>query len=877
MLASHSHSHGDTSPHRSSVRLRSIALVVVVAALLVATHGTTFAAGAAATTPLQLGAAGCVESFDGLAAGSSAATLPPGAAFDEGTGASARNDGLYTAGDGSSNTGDVYSLGATAAPDRAFGSLLSATLTPTLGVLVRNNTGATITSLGISYALEQWRQGGTGRFDRLNFAYSTSATSVIGGAYTTLTALDGIAPQGGATTGALNGNLPANRVQVSGTISGLALAPNSTILLVWNDFNAAGSDDSLGVDDLSITPNGAAAPTAACSAGGGGGPALTLIHDIQGTGATSPLNGQTKTVEGIVVGLDDLMGSSFGTGNTVNTFPTDRGFFLEEEVADWDADAATSEGIFIGLPSSSTALPAIGDKVSLTGTIKDGQSPPTFGQTRIEVSSYTVVSPANPLPPAITIDLALANAQSISADSNPTRSYYETLEGMRVTLASGVAHSGGTNKFGELFLVPGTATGTLLRTDPVQPGLIGTAIDAGAGNPLNPKAPPTRSATYIEADKNDTVTGLTGPLAYSFGNYKVTNQVGQMPSVVKTGVTYPFALTPAGPSQRRIVSFNLENFFPVGGALDGEIITQAEFDLKRDQAADAIGRLLGAPDVVAVMEIGDNQHLGQTGSTTSLGTLQSLASRLGTFGYGAYTAYMLEGNDNRGIDVGFLVKNTVSVIGTADQRAGLTAAGSCSDVSGRLFDRPPLFLQVDLGPTIGQPYIVANHFSSKAAPDSCRIAQATWVRDQVKTLELAGNQVIVLGDLNAFENEGALTTLQDGQTSLTNLWGTVPHDSAYSFQFNGVLQTLDHLLITAGVQANVQGFTYAHLDNDFYQRLTQPDGHQVSDHDPPVLTLGSTPPIDIPEAPEPWMMSVMALAVLGAGLKFGAHRQSARR
>jgi len=597
-----------------------------------------------------------------------------------------------------------------------------------------------MTSLTVGYTLEQWRQGGTNRFDGMTFSYSTSTAALTGGTYTALVALNSNAANGGAVGGvALNGNLAANRTTLSATIIGLSVAPSSSILLRWSDTDAAGADDALAIDDLSLVANGGAAPSAACSTGGGGGPTLTAIHSIQGPGATSPVVGQTLAISGIVVGRDDLVGSSFGSGNTINLFPTDRGFFVEEEAADQDADATTSEGIFVGLTSSATPLPALGDLVQVTGIVRDGQSPPSFGQTRMETSSYSIVSSGNTLPGAVTLDPALAAAQTIGAETNPTRSYYETFEGMRVVLQSGVAQSGGTNKFGELFLVPGTATGTLLRTDAVVRGLIGTAADAGAGNPSNPYDPPAPSTSTVNADHNDTVTGLVGPLAYTFGNYKVVTQVGALATVTDSGVAYPYDRLPvATPGQIRIASFNLENVFPAGGALDGHIVTQAEFETKRGRAADAIGRLLHAPDIIGVMEIGDNQHLGQSGATTSLGTLQSVAIRLGELGHGTYTAYALEGNDNRGIDVGFLVKSTVTVLSGADQRGGLTAAGSCSDVSGRLFDRPPLFIEVDLGAAGGPTWLAANHFSSKSAPDTCRVAQATWLRNEVDELETAG-------------------------------------------------------------------------------------------------------------------------------------------
>jgi predicted extracellular nuclease len=846
-----------------------------LAAVLPFASGTAGAVIVQSAQPLALTAAGCVESFDGLANGSTAASLPNGAVFDE-TGTSSLVNSAYGATDGTSNSGDVYSLGATGSTERAFGSLLSSSLTPTLGLLVRNDSGSTITTLTVGYTLEQWRQGGTNRFDRLDVSYSVSNANLLTGTYTPVVGLTGTAPNGGTSTGALNGNLTANRVAVSSTITGLSIAPADTIMLRWTDVNAAGSDDALGIDDLTIAANGAATPTNACSAGGGGpGPSITRIHTIQGPASTSPLVGSTRTIEGIVIGLDDQVGASFGSGNSINTFPTDRGFFVQEQDADADTDPLTSEGIYVGLSSRLTPLPAIGDRVTLTGIVRDTTSAPAFGQTRIETSSYTVDASGQPLPTATVLDVAAANAQTVTGTSNPVRSYYETLEGMRVTLTSGVAHSGGTNKFGETFMIPGVAQGILRRTDPVEPSLIGTAQDAGAGNPANPylAAP---SSTALIVDQGDTVTGLTAPLAYSFGNYKLMTQVGQLPTITDTGVAYPFdRLAPAGLGQFRVASYNVENLFPVGGALDGGIVTQTEFDDKIGRLSDAIGDLLLAPDVIAVQEVGDNQHNGQSGTTDSLGTLQLLAAELAADGHGTYTAHALEGNDNRGIDVGFLIKSTVTIVTPATQRGGLTAAGSCSDVAGRLYDRPPLFVEVDFGPGIGTAWLVSNHFASKSAPDSCREAQATWLVDQVETLEAAGANVIVLGDLNAFEDESALSVLVgDPDTSLDNLWSRVPGEAAYSFQFNGLLQTLDHALITDGIENNLAGFTYAHISNDYADRHEAGNGHSISDHDPPVLTIGPGVGPEISESAAPWLL-LAGVPLIAAGWFVSRRRRTA--
>ncbi|MBK9051066.1 MAG: Ig-like domain-containing protein [Chloroflexi bacterium] len=168
----------------------------------------------------------------------------------------------YTAGTGSSATGDTYSFGATGNSERAFGGLQSGSLTPTIGSSFTNNTGQTITSLDIAYMGEQWRLGATGRQDRLDFQYSLNATSLTTGAWTNVDSLDFNAPITTGTAGALDGNLPANRVNVSASITGLSILDGSTFWIRWTDFNATGADDGLAVDDFSLTANGTSADAA---------------------------------------------------------------------------------------------------------------------------------------------------------------------------------------------------------------------------------------------------------------------------------------------------------------------------------------------------------------------------------------------------------------------------------------------------------------------------------------------------------------------------------------------------------------------------------------------------------------------------------------
>ncbi len=72
---------------------------------------------------------------------------------------------------------------------------------------------------------------------------------------------------------------------------------------------------------------------------------------------------------------------------------------------------------------------------------------------------------------------------------------------------------------------------------------------------------------------------------------------------------------------------------------------------------------------------------------------------------------------------------------------------------------------------------------------------------------------------------------------LKNEWSKAPAGQAYSYKFDGHLQTLDHILVTAGLDSRVSDMRYIHFDNDLYERHPDNDGTGESDHDPPVITF----------------------------------------
>lgn len=197
------------------------------------------------------------QNFNTLANIGTDSIVPAGWVFAEsGINANSR----YTAGTGSGNGGDTYSFGISGATERAFGGLLSGSLTPNIGAGFVNNTGGIIKSLTVTYTGEQWRLGAASRTapDRLDFQYSTNATALAAGTWTNLDALDFNAPVTAGTVGALDGNAAANRQTLTFTLTEISLPAGATLWFRWTDFNVSGSDDGLAVDDFSLVANGEA-------------------------------------------------------------------------------------------------------------------------------------------------------------------------------------------------------------------------------------------------------------------------------------------------------------------------------------------------------------------------------------------------------------------------------------------------------------------------------------------------------------------------------------------------------------------------------------------------------------------------------------------
>jgi autotransporter-associated beta strand protein len=189
------------------------------------------------------------QDFDSLALTATSSSMPTGWLFSE---AGSNADTTYAAGTGSVNTGNTYSFGSTSSAERAFGTLLSGSLTSTIGASFQNTTGLQLVDVRISYRGEQWRLGATSRVDQLDFQYSTNATSLTTGTYNDLNALDFVAPVTTGALGAKDGNASPNFTNISASLTSLNLANNASFFIRWTDLNASGADDGLAVDDFTM-------------------------------------------------------------------------------------------------------------------------------------------------------------------------------------------------------------------------------------------------------------------------------------------------------------------------------------------------------------------------------------------------------------------------------------------------------------------------------------------------------------------------------------------------------------------------------------------------------------------------------------------------
>ncbi|RZS80170.1 hypothetical protein EV189_3651 [Motilibacter rhizosphaerae] len=595
-------------------------------------------------------------------------------------------------------------------------------------------------------------------------------------------------------------------------------------------------------------------------AGGGTTPPPTpgplRIHDLQGTGFVSPIDGTAVTnVPGVVTAVRKS-GSS-------------KGYWVQDPAP--DADPRTSEAVFV---YSTSPKVAVGDSVLVSGTVKDyyplssGETVATTSNLSVtEISGSTVAvlkhGVALPAPEVITPtsvpgtyapDLGGANIET-AGPLDPSRSaldFWESREGMRVELDD-VRVVGPSNSYGEQYVTT--------KPDQARTPRGGTLLTAENATPSGRIELATTDGSALSLDVGDSLAGPTvGVVDYStFGGYLVS--ATSLGSVVKGGLQQEVA-TPQGRRQLAVATYNVENLAPT------------DPDSKFSRLATGIVTNLATPDVVALEEVQDDDGAVDDGVVTAGVTVSKLVDAIVAAGGPRYSARSVDpANDADGgqpggnIRIVFLFNpSRVSFVDRGAADVDRTTTGTAvTGILPRLTLSPGRIAPTDPAwddsrkPLVGefrfqgkQVFVIANHFRSKGGDQNAdgrfqypqrsseeqRIQQAKLVHDFVASIlrrdPLAAT--VVLGDLNDYQFSPALAELRTGSTTgkglpiLSDLINGLPADQRYTYVYDGISQVLDHILVTPATRLyGPVDYQVVHLNSEF--------SDQVSDHDPQVVRL----------------------------------------
>ena len=507
------------------------------------------------------------------------------------------------------------------------------------------------------------------------------------------------------------------------------------------------------------------------------------IWAIQGSGDRSPYKLESVTTTGAVIGV----------------FPDLGGFWIQNTTP--DQDLGTSEGLFIS--TGELFIPvSLGDRVEIVGKIRE-----VSAQTQLEIFSVdavTVLGSGIALPAAFSLDPPASEDESAP--------YFEALEGMLVFIDERAVVVGPTTRFGEYATV--LAKHEIFRVLRGEPnGLLIMVDDGSSEEHLD------RSTLPYAVSTGDQITDLQGPLAFTYGQYKI--EPNYSPEISPEPYD-PGSVPSVEPPKFSLMTWNVENLFDI---LDPHPSSpprprKAKFELDLTKVANTL-LAAGAPTIVGLQEV------------ENLGIMEDLAAHelLSPFDY---QPILIEGTDSRGIDVAYLVRGDRAQI--LDVQQFVAPEG--------LTSRPPLLIkvQLDLGNDDLILYILNNHFTSlaggEAATEPRRTAQSAWnleVIDRLRTADPDAH-VVVLGDLNSFYDSLPIDVLRE--SGLKHVFELLPGDERYTYIYQGVAQTLDHILVSPSLWAALEEVHVLHTNADFAMPDPEDDSliHK-SDHDPVIVII----------------------------------------
>lgn len=567
------------------------------------------------------------------------------------------------------------------------------------------------------------------------------------------------------------------------------------------------------------TPSPSPSPTPTPS------PSVTPISQIQGSGHTSPLVGQSVTTRGIVTRVNN------------------NGYFIQSDTP--DGNPLTSEGLFVFTSSAPTVL--ANQLVQLTGTVAEyntGAAGNTLTASR-PITQLTNVSGLS----------TLASNQAVAPTPltlPATQDELEALEGMLVQVTNTLTASQNyfQGRYGQVTL---SADGRLVKPTNVFPAGSVSAqqlAEANAQRQLllddgsslqNPTPIP-----FIGADNTlragDTLDGLVGVIDYGLSTASNTGLASYKvhpTQAVTFQRAHPRSTQPADVGGNlKVASFNVLNYFTTftngqtasgasgqgcslgssvaaGNCRGADNIT--EFNRQRDKIVQA---LLGLDaDVVGLMEIQNN---GNTAAQNLVDALNAIA------GAGTYATVPLPAAFDA--TLGGSPTGTDAIrVALIHKPAKVTPQGSALADTDAVHNRPPL-AQTFATPNGERFTVVVNHFKSKSCSDAAganadqgdgqgcynanRQAQASRLLGFIADLQtrIGDSDVLVIGDLNAYGKEDPVLTLQQG--GLQDLIAAFEGDTGYSYVFDGEVGYLDHALATASARGQVSGVTHWHINAD---------------------------------------------------------------
>jgi DNA/RNA endonuclease YhcR with UshA esterase domain len=493
------------------------------------------------------------------------------------------------------------------------------------------------------------------------------------------------------------------------------------------------------------------------------------------------------------------------TGGTVTAaFPGLQGFWIQDQKP--SDNPFTSSGLFIFTGEMEFSVTE-GNKVLINGIVRE-----TYQQTQVVVENpedIEVLEIGGPLPKAIPLD----PPHNLS-DANI---YFESLEGMLVEIKEPVTVVGPTSKYGEFVVVLSKhGINRLWQGDLANNGL---AIMVDDGNSVTHS---DRSGLPFLVNTGDKITGLLGPLAYTYGQYKIEPIV--QPMITPASAAVP-SLDIADDQSFSIMTWNVENLFdfldphPSGS----EKPSLREYKVSIAKVANTI-LSAGAPIIVGLQEV------------ENIDILADIAAHESLERYG-YQPYLIEGTSSLLINNAYLVRNDIARVVEIEQHIapeGLTS-------------RPPLRILVEIQTGSGplRLHLLNNHFTSMSGGETVteprRTAQAEWNITVIDNI-LAEDPlafIVLLGDLNSFLDSLPLITLKNA--GLKHVFELDTQAEWYTYIYQGGSQILDHILVSEGLFDLLQEVDILHVNADFgIPEAGDESPLGKSDHDP-VIAIFSIP------------------------------------